>query len=274
MLGPRARIQFGGHARSSAWTRAFHQRCAAAYRRATCRRDSGTWAAHLMFAEPIFQLSNKVRSGTGQWAGCSPSPRSASSPSSRTTRHRRQAVPASVALYIVAAYWFTSSTGFANPAITMARALSDTFAGIAPADTPAFIAAQLAGACVALVAGQGHLRARRTLRREPGAPHTHLRTLPDPQHLPALKLSLRVPQASARPWRARPPAAHSSSTADGSLRERSYRVSWSRRRQGCCRRSGAKRGFSIRQTFLSPDQMPDDDHPAVHELRRAFPRGR
>lgn len=63
-----------------------------------------------------------------------------------TARHAPRWVPASVALYIVAAYWFTSSTSFANPAITVARALSDTFAGIAPVDVPGFIAAQLAGA--------------------------------------------------------------------------------------------------------------------------------
>ena len=72
-----------------------------------------------------------------------------------TLRHRPQAVPASVALYITAAYWFTSSTSFANPAITLARALTDTFAGIAPSDTPAFIACQLAGALAAL--GVAHL---------------------------------------------------------------------------------------------------------------------
>lgn len=106
----------------------------------------GIWAAHLMFAEPIFQLSNKVRSGTGQWAGEFIATFGLVFVILGTIRHRPQAVPASVALYIVAAYWFTSSTSFANPAITMARALSDTFAGIAPADTPAFIAAQLAGA--------------------------------------------------------------------------------------------------------------------------------
>jgi len=70
-----------------------------------------------------------------------------------TVRFRREWVPASVALYIMAAYWFTSSTSFANPAITVARSLSNTFAGIAPRDVPMFIVAQLAGAAVgALVA--------------------------------------------------------------------------------------------------------------------------
>ena len=71
-----------------------------------------------------------------------------------TVRHRQGWVPASVALYITAAYWFASSTSFANPAITVARSLSDSFAGIAPADVPMFVAAQLVGAaCAAGVAG-------------------------------------------------------------------------------------------------------------------------
>jgi glycerol uptake facilitator-like aquaporin len=114
----------------------------------------GVWAAHLMFAEPVLQLSSKVRTGPGQWAGEFIATFGLVFVILGTARHRPLAVPASVALYIVAAYWFTSSTSFANPAITLARALSDTFAGIAPADVPAFIAAQLAGALAALVAGQ------------------------------------------------------------------------------------------------------------------------
>jgi glycerol uptake facilitator-like aquaporin len=71
-----------------------------------------------------------------------------------TVRHRPQWVAPAVALYIAAAYWFTSSTSFANPAITVARSLSDTFAGIAPADVPAFVAAQFAGAALAAVVGR------------------------------------------------------------------------------------------------------------------------
>lgn len=114
----------------------------------------GVWAAHLMFAEPLLQLSSKVRTGPGQWAGEFIATFGLVFVILGTLRHRPQAVPASAALYIVAAYWFTSSTSFANPAITLARALSDTFAGIAPADVPAFIAAQLAGALAALLAGQ------------------------------------------------------------------------------------------------------------------------
>ena len=107
---------------------------------------SGMLAAHLMFGEPILQLSRHVRAGAPQllsefvatfgliaviW-GCS--------------RHRSDTVPFAVAAYIVAAYWFTASTSFANPAVTVARAFTDTFAGIRPIDVPGFIVAQLAGA--------------------------------------------------------------------------------------------------------------------------------
>ena len=114
----------------------------------------GVWAAHLMFAVPLFELSTKVRTGPGQWAGEFIATFGLVFVILGTVRHRPQAVPASVALYIVAAYWFTSSTSFANPAITLARALTDSFAGIAPADVPAFIAAQLAGALAAMLAGR------------------------------------------------------------------------------------------------------------------------
>ena len=71
-----------------------------------------------------------------------------------TVRHRVGAVPASVALYIGAAYWFTSSTSFANPAITLVRAMTDSFSGIAPPDVPGFIVAQLAGAGLAVLLGK------------------------------------------------------------------------------------------------------------------------
>lgn len=114
----------------------------------------GVWAAHLMFARPILELSSKVRTGTGQWTGEFIATSGLVFVILGTLRHRPQGVPAAVALYIVAAYWFTSSTSFANPAITLARALTDTFAGIAPADVPAFVAAQLLGAALALLAGQ------------------------------------------------------------------------------------------------------------------------
>lgn len=114
----------------------------------------GVWAAHLMFDHPIFELSSKLRTGTGQWAGEFIATFGLVFVILGTIRHRPQAVPASVALYIVAAYWFTSSTSFANPAITLARALTDSFAGIAPVDVPAFILAQVCGALAAWLAGR------------------------------------------------------------------------------------------------------------------------
>jgi len=113
----------------------------------------GAWAAHLMFELPALQLSVKARTGLGQWVGEAIATFGLILTILGTVRHRPEWVPASVALYITAAYWFTSSTSFANPAITVARSLSDSFAGIAPGDVPAFIAAQLGGAAAgALVA--------------------------------------------------------------------------------------------------------------------------
>ena len=109
----------------------------------------GVWTAHAMFGERIFMLSLRERSGAAQvfsefvatfglvaviW-GCS--------------RRRSEAVSFAVAAYITAAYWFTSSTSFANPAVTIARALTDTFTGIRPLDVPGFIVAQLGGAAAA-----------------------------------------------------------------------------------------------------------------------------
>ena len=114
----------------------------------------GAWAAHLMFDLPTLQLSAKARTGLGQWTGEAIATFGLILTIIGTTRHRPAAVAASVALYISAAYWFTSSTSFANPAITIARSLSDSFAGIAPRDAPPFIVAQLIGAgLAALVAG-------------------------------------------------------------------------------------------------------------------------
>jgi glycerol uptake facilitator-like aquaporin len=115
---------------------------------------AGVWAAHLMFGHPILELSDTVRTGTGQWAGEFIATFGLVFVILGTVRHRPEAVPASVALYILAACWFTSSTSFANPAITLARALTDSFTGIAPADVPAFILAQLAGALAGAQAGR------------------------------------------------------------------------------------------------------------------------
>jgi glycerol uptake facilitator-like aquaporin len=114
----------------------------------------GAWAAHLMFDQPILQLSLKSRTGFGQWTGEAIATFGLILTILGTLRHRPGAVPASVALYIAAAYWFTSSTSFANPAITIVRSLSDSFAGIAPADVPMFVLAQLLGAALAAVVGR------------------------------------------------------------------------------------------------------------------------
>lgn len=110
----------------------------------------GVWLAHIMFELPVLQLSQHVRTGAGQWVaeivatfgllmviwGC--------------RAHREPVTALAVAAYITGAYWFTASTSFANPAVTIARALSDTFAGIRPADAPAFILAQLVALVLAL----------------------------------------------------------------------------------------------------------------------------
>lgn len=111
----------------------------------------GVWAAHVMFDLPVLQVSAKARTGLGQWTGEAIATFGLILTILGTVRHRREWVPASVGLYITAAYWFTSSTSFANPAITVARSLSNTFAGIAPTDVPLFILAQLGGAALAAI---------------------------------------------------------------------------------------------------------------------------
>lgn len=109
----------------------------------------GAWAAHLMFGLPVWQLSVKARHGLGQMVGEGIATFGLILTILGTVRHRPRWVSATVALYITAAYWFTSSTSFANPAITVARSLSDTFAGIAVADVPAFVVSQFVGAALA-----------------------------------------------------------------------------------------------------------------------------
>jgi glycerol uptake facilitator-like aquaporin len=110
----------------------------------------GVWLAHLMFDLPILQASTKVRTGIGQWVAEAAATFGLVLLILIGVRKAAASLPAAVAAYIVAAYWFTASTSFANPAVTIARALSNTFAGIAPADAPAFIVAQIAGAIVAV----------------------------------------------------------------------------------------------------------------------------
>ncbi|MEL6237173.1 MAG: MIP/aquaporin family protein [Pseudomonadota bacterium] len=114
----------------------------------------GAFAAHVMFKLPILQFSTKPRRGIDQWTGEFIATFGLVLTILLLVRYRPSVIPAAVALYITSAYWFTSSTSFANPAITIVRSLSDTFAGIAPADAPLFIAAQLIGALVAVAFAQ------------------------------------------------------------------------------------------------------------------------
>ena len=110
----------------------------------------GVLSAHLMFDETVFQLSAKLREGPSQWFAEWVATFGLVATILLTLRANASAIPAAVGLYITAAYWFTASTSFANPAVTIARAFSDTFAGIRLADVPPFIAAQLIGAVIAL----------------------------------------------------------------------------------------------------------------------------
>lgn len=109
----------------------------------------GVWAAHGMFGLDILQYSAKVRSGGGQWLGEGIATFGLLFTIFGAVRYRPAWVAPAVGLYISSGIWFTSSTSFANPAITVARAFTDSFAGIAPASVLAFVAAQLAGAVVA-----------------------------------------------------------------------------------------------------------------------------
>ena len=111
---------------------------------------AGVLAAHLMFEAPLFQLSTHGRDGPAQGFAEFIATFGLVGTILGTLRWRRDLVAFTVGLYITAAYWFTASTSFANPAVTVARSLTDSFAGIAPASAPLFIAAQLAGALVAL----------------------------------------------------------------------------------------------------------------------------
>lgn len=110
----------------------------------------GVLVAHLMFDESVFQISTKLRAGPAQWLSEWVATFGLLITILLTLRAKPTAIPVSVGLYITAAYWFTASTSFANPAVSIARALSNTFAGIRPLDVPPFIVAQFAGAIVAI----------------------------------------------------------------------------------------------------------------------------
>ena len=109
----------------------------------------GVMLAHFMFGEPLLTAGVKERTGPGQWAAEAVATFGLLAAILGCLRARPDAVPWAVGLFISAGYWFTSSTSFANPAVTVARALTDTFSGIRPVDAPAFIAAQAVGALAA-----------------------------------------------------------------------------------------------------------------------------
>jgi glycerol uptake facilitator-like aquaporin len=109
----------------------------------------GVWAAHAMFAEPIIQISAKLRAGPAQGFAEFIATFGLIAAILGSIRFRPDATPLMVGLYITSAYWFTASTSFANPAVTVARSLSNTFAGIASVSAPLFILAQFAGAVAA-----------------------------------------------------------------------------------------------------------------------------
>ena len=111
---------------------------------------AGSLLAHAMFELPVFEVSTKVRSGGGQWLAEGVATFGLLVTILGGLRFRSEAVPWLVGLYITAAYWFTASTSFANPAVAIARGFSDTFSGIRPSDVPAFVLAEIAGALVAL----------------------------------------------------------------------------------------------------------------------------
>ena len=113
----------------------------------------GVWAAHLMFELPLWQFSATVRTGPGQWLAEAVATFGLVLTIFACVARTPAAVPYAVGLYITSAYWFTASTSFANPAVTIARSLSNTFAGIAPTGVPAFIAAQLVGMLLAVAVG-------------------------------------------------------------------------------------------------------------------------
>ena len=109
---------------------------------------AGTWLAHAMFDLPILQFSQHFRTGPAQWLAEAVASAGLLLTILLGVKHRPDAIPMLVGLYITAAYWFTASTSFANPAVTIARTLTDTFAGIRPPDAPGFILAQIIGALI------------------------------------------------------------------------------------------------------------------------------
>jgi glycerol uptake facilitator-like aquaporin len=122
---------------------------------------AGVWIAHAEFAEPILQVSTKLRAGPSQGLAEFIATFGLVVAIQGSLRFRPQATPWIVGLYITSAYWFTASTSFANPAVTLARSLTDTFAGIAPVSAPLFIGAQIFGAAAAVAVFDRLLAPRR-----------------------------------------------------------------------------------------------------------------
>lgn len=114
----------------------------------------GVWLSHAMFALPILQTSAQIRTGSGQWQAEGLATFGLVLTILGGMRLAAAQLPVLVAAYITAAYWFAASTAFANPAVTVARSLSNTFAGIAPGDVPGFVLAQCLGAALALLAAR------------------------------------------------------------------------------------------------------------------------
>jgi glycerol uptake facilitator-like aquaporin len=133
---------------------------------------AGTWLAHAMFELPVFQVSATVRSGSAQWLAEGVAAFGLVFTIIAGLRFRPDAIPWLVGLYITAAYWFTASTSFANPAVAIARAFTNTFAGIRPTDLPGFIAAELLGALIALALA-GWLLAEAKTVLEASLPNDH-----------------------------------------------------------------------------------------------------
>ena len=126
---------------------------------------AGTFLAHAMFELPILQVSDTARTGTGQWIAEAVAAFGLVFTILAGLRFRSDAIAWLVGLYITAAYWFTASTSFANPAVAIARAFSDTFSGIRPIDVPGFIAAELLGALLAMVFAGWLLAEPKPIRR-------------------------------------------------------------------------------------------------------------
>jgi glycerol uptake facilitator-like aquaporin len=125
---------------------------------------AGTVIAHAMFGLPLFDFSTKVRTGSAQWLAEAVAAFGLVATILAGVRFNRPAVPWLVGLYITAAYWFTASTSFANPAVAIARSLTNTFSGIRPIDLPGFIASELVGAIIGLVLMRWLLRSATVAR--------------------------------------------------------------------------------------------------------------